>query len=134
MATVALHPNEAPRVLAGEQHVAVDVEPDHPDAPGGERAVRRLERRGRREDALDLLTELGLVWEESGEAALAVQLLAGLLPSSADDDIDSMTVQAASCAGSWPVIATRNGSRSTSTKSARSPATKRPKRPSAKPA
>lgn len=48
-------------------------------------AVRHLERRDRRGDALRLLIELALVWEESGPSALAAQLLEELLPDSAGD-------------------------------------------------
>lgn len=56
-------------------------------------AVRHLDRMDRRNEALRLMTHLGLMWEESSEAALAAQILAGLLPSCGEDDgIDAVTV------------------------------------------
>lgn len=56
-------------------------------------AVRHLERTGRHDDALQLLVDLGLMWEESSAAARAAQLLADLLPARSDDlDDDLPTV------------------------------------------
>ena len=56
-------------------------------------AVRHLDRRGRRADALRLLVDLALVWEESGPSIVAAALLDELLPADgADRDEPSETV------------------------------------------
>ena len=69
-------------------------------------AVRRLEWTDRRNDALRLMTNLALLWEESEEAALAVTLLGRLLPRPADgDDHDPATNDPATTAQGWALAA-----------------------------
>lgn len=64
-------------------------------------AVRHLDRRGRRDDALRLLVDLALVWEESGPSALAAPLLDELLPDAPGDH----GVTPATAAEAWALAA-----------------------------
>ncbi len=64
-------------------------------------AVRHLDRRGRRDDALRLLVDLALVWEESDPSALAAPLLDELLPDAPGDH----GVGATTAAAAWALAA-----------------------------
>jgi DNA-binding CsgD family transcriptional regulator/predicted ATPase len=63
-------------------------------------AVRHLDRRGRRDDALRLMVDIALAWEESSASALAAQLLGELLP-----DLDGDGVDPGTAAEAWALAA-----------------------------